>query len=434
MKDNSIYDIAGIGIGPFNLGLAALCAPIKSLRTIFLEAQPEFNWHEGMLLPGSTLQVSYLADLVTLADPRSAFTYLNFLRKQGRLLQFGIHENNVITRREYNRYCRWVCSQLSNLSFNWRVMDISYQQDQQYYRITGVNPLTGALKSIIARHVVMGVGTQPCIPDFARSLLGDQVLHSSQYLKHQTALLRSKKIVVVGSGQSAAEIFYDLLQAGPVTGQHLSWMTRSPRFYAMEHTKLSFEMATPAYIDHFFQLSKTQKPATIQQQDTLYKGINYQLINAIYDRLYELMTEGMPVPVTLMTNVTLKNIRPSKTKDWMLRFHHEEQGQFFELDAEHIILATGYRPMIPPFLKSIRHLVRYDVQGNFDITRKYAIDEKHTLFVQNAEMHTHGFTAPELGLGPYRNAVIINTILGTTHYPVDDHTVFQQFGIPGNGK
>lgn len=425
-----MYDIAGIGIGPFNLGLAALCAPIQSLKTIFLEAQPEFNWHAGMLLPGSTLQVSYLADLVTLADPCSAFMYLNFLRKQGRLLQFGIHENNVITRREYNRYCRWVCDQLSNLQFNWHVTDVGYGEDGPYYRITGVHPFTGASRSIRARHVVIGIGTQPSIPGFAASLLGDQVLHSSQYLKYRAAVSHSKRIVVVGSGQSAAEIFYDLLQNGAVPGQHLSWMTRSPRFYAMEHTKLSFEMATPAYIDHFYQLSQTRKPVTIQQQDTLYKGVNYQLINAIYDRLYELMTEGMPVPVTLMTNVSLKEMRPSKTKGWVLQFHHEEQEQCFELEAEHIILATGYKTIAPPFLKSIKHLIRYDAQGHFNITRKYAIDEKDTLFVQNAEMHTHGFTAPELGLGPYRNAVIINTILGTTYYPVDEQTVFQQFGVP----
>ncbi|MCF3111678.1 SidA/IucD/PvdA family monooxygenase [Niabella sp. CC-SYL272] len=430
MGDNRIYDIAGIGIGPFNLGLAALCSPIRSLQTIFLEAQPEFNWHAGMLLPGSTLQVSYLADLVTLADPCSSFTYLNFLRKQGRLLQFGIHENNVITRREYNRYCRWVCDQLSNLQFNWRVTDICYQEDQKCYLIMGIHPLAGTKRRIFARYVVIGVGTQPAVPDFAAPLQGDQILHSSQYLKHRNALLSSRKIVVVGSGQSAAEIFYDLLQTGQETGQHLSWMTRSPRFFSMEHTKLSFEMATPAYIDYFYRLSESRKPFTIKQQDTLYKGINYQLINAIYDRLYELMTEGVTVPATLMTNVTLMGIASSNGKDWRLRFHHEEQDQVFELGADHVVLATGYKAAPPPFLKSLRHLVRFDAQGKFDITRRYTIDENHTLFVQNAEMHTHGFTAPELGLGPYRNAVIINTILGTTYYPVDERTVFQQFGVP----
>ncbi len=51
--DTTIYDIAGIGIGPFNLGLAALSEPIKTLKTIFIEQKPAFSWHEGMLIPGS---------------------------------------------------------------------------------------------------------------------------------------------------------------------------------------------------------------------------------------------------------------------------------------------------------------------------------------------------------------------------------------------
>ncbi len=36
MRNEIIYDVAGIGIGPFNLGLAALCNSIKNLKTIFL--------------------------------------------------------------------------------------------------------------------------------------------------------------------------------------------------------------------------------------------------------------------------------------------------------------------------------------------------------------------------------------------------------------
>ncbi len=81
MKDNIIYDIAGIGIGPFNLGLAALCEPVAALKTVFFEQKSEFGWHERMMIPGTTLQVSYLADLVTLADPSSKYSYLNFFKK-----------------------------------------------------------------------------------------------------------------------------------------------------------------------------------------------------------------------------------------------------------------------------------------------------------------------------------------------------------------
>lgn len=39
-----IYDLLGVGIGPFNLSLAALIEPISHLETIFLEQKKQnFN-------------------------------------------------------------------------------------------------------------------------------------------------------------------------------------------------------------------------------------------------------------------------------------------------------------------------------------------------------------------------------------------------------
>ncbi|EPZ5249667.1 SidA/IucD/PvdA family monooxygenase, partial [Acinetobacter baumannii] len=42
-------DITGIGIGPFNLGLAALLSHHPEIKSVFLERKPEFRWHEGLL-------------------------------------------------------------------------------------------------------------------------------------------------------------------------------------------------------------------------------------------------------------------------------------------------------------------------------------------------------------------------------------------------
>ncbi|MFI7959525.1 SidA/IucD/PvdA family monooxygenase, partial [Acinetobacter baumannii] len=52
-------DITGIGIGPFNLGLAALLSHHPEIKSVFLERKPEFRWHEGLLLQGTTLQVPF---------------------------------------------------------------------------------------------------------------------------------------------------------------------------------------------------------------------------------------------------------------------------------------------------------------------------------------------------------------------------------------
>ena len=38
-------DIAGIGAGPFNLSVAALLAPIQTMRSRFFDKREHFDWH-----------------------------------------------------------------------------------------------------------------------------------------------------------------------------------------------------------------------------------------------------------------------------------------------------------------------------------------------------------------------------------------------------
>ena len=66
------YGLAGIGIGPFNLSLAALLSPRDELAARFFERRPAFDWQSGMMLPGTRMQTSFLKDLVTPVDPTIA--------------------------------------------------------------------------------------------------------------------------------------------------------------------------------------------------------------------------------------------------------------------------------------------------------------------------------------------------------------------------
>lgn len=102
-----IYGIIGIGIGPFNLGLAALAHQIENIEAIFFDQSPSFNWHPGLLLKDARQQVPFLADLVTLVNPRSPFSFLSFLHETQSMLRFGIRENYFPSRQQYNAYCRW---------------------------------------------------------------------------------------------------------------------------------------------------------------------------------------------------------------------------------------------------------------------------------------------------------------------------------------
>ncbi|MGO3893524.1 SidA/IucD/PvdA family monooxygenase, partial [Brevibacterium aurantiacum] len=161
--ETHIHDIVGIGIGPFGLGLAALSDPLPDVDGVFLDQRKEFRWHPGMMIEGATVQVPFLADLVTMADPTSRFSFLQFLKDSGRLYPFYIRESFYPLRAEFDEYCRWVAAQLDTLRWNRTVTSVT--RDNDIYTVTAeVADQSGqALRteSYRARHLVLGVGTSP---------------------------------------------------------------------------------------------------------------------------------------------------------------------------------------------------------------------------------------------------------------------------------
>src|SRR3546814_19640995 len=134
---NKMYDFIGIGIGPFNLGLACLAEPIDGLDCLFLDRAEGFNWHPGMMLDSATLQTPFMADLVTLADPTSRFSFLNYAKQVGRLYAFYIKKDFFLMRREYNQYSQWVVEQLDSLRFHHSVHPVPYLAEPRSHPVRG---------------------------------------------------------------------------------------------------------------------------------------------------------------------------------------------------------------------------------------------------------------------------------------------------------
>ncbi|MFJ9004460.1 lysine N(6)-hydroxylase/L-ornithine N(5)-oxygenase family protein [Streptomyces canus] len=414
------YDFVGIGLGPFNLGLACLTEPIDELDGIFLDSKPDFEWHAGMFLDGAHLQTPFLSDLVTLADPTSPYSFLNYLKEKGRLYSFYIRENFYPLRVEYDDYCRWAANKLSNVRFSTTVTEVTYENDLYVVK-------TAAGEEFRARHLVLGTGTPPHIPEACQGLDGD-FIHNSRYVQHRSELVKKESITVVGSGQSAAEIYHDLLGEIDVHGYRLNWVTRSPRFFPLEYTKLTLEMTSPEYIDYYRELPEATRYRLTAEQKGLFKGIDGDLINEIFDLLYQ-KNLGGPVPTRLLTNSSLNSAR-HENGTYTLAFRQEEQGRDFEIESQGLVLATGYKYAEPEFLAPVKDRLVYDSQGNFDVSRNYAIDVTgRGVFLQNAGVHTHSITSPDLGMGAYRNSYIVRELLGTEYYPVEKTIAFQEFAV-----
>jgi lysine N6-hydroxylase len=410
------HDFVAIGLGPYNLGLACLTEPIRDLDGVFLEARPEFQWHPGMMLDSTRLQTPFMSDLVTLADPTSPFSFLNYLKETGRLYPFYIRESFYPLRSEYNRYCRWAAAKLPSIRWNHEVTAVRYAD--------GLYHVDTPQAAFSAPRIVLGTGTPPYVPPACEGL---DAVHAADYLTAADDLRSRGSITIVGSGQSAAEIYYDLL--GDISrGYRLNWVTRSPRFFPLEYTKLTLEMTSPDYVDYFHALPEPVRYRLEADQKGLFKGINGDLIDAIYDLLYEKSVDG-PVSTRLLTNTSL--VSASLVDGvYTLGLRNDEQEREFTLDTEGLVLATGYRYVPPRFLDPVRDRIRWDGAGRFDVARNYTVDVAgREIFLQNAGTHTHSITSPDLGMGAYRNSWIIRDLLGEEYYPIEKSITFQEFGV-----
>lgn len=429
MEQRNTLDIIGIGVGPFNLGLAALLEKTDSTYMCF-EQKLKFDWHPGMLLEGTTLQVPFMADIVTMVDPTSPYSFLNYLHEHERLYQFYFFEKFHIPRNEYNHYCQWVANSLSGLQFNSEVKKITlHTEEDTYYEVTVQQG--DATKTYYSRHVVMGVGTKPIIPKDFQSMQSDQFYHSSHFKMKREQTLQAKSITVIGSGQSAGEIVYDLLQQQNEQKYKLSWYTRSKGFYPMEYSKLGLEHFSPDYTRYFYHLEHEKKQRVLKNQALLYKGISLETISDIYELLYERTIGGRNIPITIQALTELTNIELQEDSH-VLTLYQYEQEAYQKTVSDVVIMATGYQDTLPLFMDGMKNHLQFDDNGQLEIDEQYKVKlsvEGASLFIQNGELHTHGVGAPDLGLGAYRNAVIINQIAGKEVYKLYKGTVFQKFGF-----
>jgi len=427
MKNNKIHTVIGIGIGPFNLGLAALLNPLEEVSAVFFDQVDEFDWHPGLLLDYVTLQTPFLCDCVSMADPTSPYSFLNFLKESGRLYKFFIRENFYILRKEYNLYCKWVSKQLESCKFSHKVAAINYKDG--LYAVTVQNIKANKTEVYYAEKLVLGTGTKPSVPDFVNENMQEHVFHTSNYLFKREALLNSNSVTIIGSGQSSAEVFYDLLQEKS-DDLELHWYSRPDRMFPMEYSKLTLELTSPEFVDYFFNMPADTRKKMLSSQFAQFKGINYDLINKIYDTLYEMSVGNKKLNVKIQANSRLEAIEKNIDDTYSLKFTQVEQNKKFENTSEFVVLGTGYAYKEPPFLSGISERISRKENGQFDVKRNYTIGiDADDIFVQNAESHTHSLIATDLGMGAYRNSYIINQIVGRVVYKVEKRIAFQDFGV-----
>jgi lysine N6-hydroxylase len=432
-------DLLGIGIGPFNLSLAAMADGAPDLRAAFFEREPKFRWHAGLMIQGTTLQVPFLADLVSLVDPTSRWSFLSYLRASERLFPFYFAERFHVHRVEYEAYCKWVSSSLPNCHFGRQVESVAWDPARQAFEVeytmqdgTCDNAPT---RRCLARNLVFGIGTEPRVPEALRHLLSDDrvtALHSADYLSHRDELLSKPHVTVIGGGQSGAEVFLDLLRCRKLGEEELTWISRSVAFAPMEYSKLGLEHFTPDYTNFFQSLCESERDQLLPRQWQLYRAISTETIGEIHDELYRRALNGHWPTAVLRpaTEVRAGTVRYGRIE---LRLEHTQQHVSLTAQTDAVVLATGYAERsADALLSGITQALQRDRSGRPVIDSQYRLifDDpiSGSIFVQNAERHTHGAGAPDLGLAAWRSAVIVNATAGHDVYALPSRTAFTTFG------
>ncbi|BES72575.1 lysine N(6)-hydroxylase/L-ornithine N(5)-oxygenase family protein [Marinobacter nanhaiticus D15-8W] len=346
-----IHDYVGVGFGPSNLALAIatqeFAQGVRSPDVCFLERKPAFAWHEGMLIDGSTMQISFLKDLATLRNPQSRFTFINYLMEQGRLEDFINIQTFFPTREEYNDYLSWAASKFED--------QVHYGQSVQSVeplieggKLTGMEVLSrdknGEIQRRRARNLVLGMGGEPQVPQAFEGINDPRILHSSQYRGRIETLLadsgRRARVAVVGGGQSAAEIFEDITNRFPHVDA--SMILRGTALKPSDDSPFVNEIFNPSFIDQIFQQPEARRHELLTEfRNTNYAVVDLELIERIYQMFYlqKLRREErhQMLPRREVARVETGEGGLHLTLRDLADDSHSEQG----FDA--VVLATGYR-------------------------------------------------------------------------------------------
>lgn len=380
----------------------------RDITNLFLDEKAGFEWHDGQQIPGASIQVSMLKDLVSLSEPTSEFSFLSYLYEVGRIYHFLNAQFDAVPRQEFRNYMEWASRKNENVVFGRRVHEVEYQ-DRFVIRATGM--------TLTADNIVVGVGIQPWVPPQALAHLGERQFHVSGFVSKASAV-GGLRVGVVGGGQSGAEAFLDLIsRTGDQSPRRVVWISRRPNYLPIDDSPFTNDYYTPSYSDYFASLDPSTRQALNARNILTSDGISEATLRLIYQRIYtRRFIEGDADLVALYPNRNVTAVAPAQAGAWNLTLAHHDRDDVSEnIELDVVIWATGYRPAPMCFLDPIaarleREGEEYKVDDHFAV--RWDGPAEHNIFLQNAVRGQRGLADPNLSLNSWRSQRILDRLRG----------------------
>jgi len=446
---DEMHDMICVGFGPASLAIAvalhdAIDSGDKSVKTdrpkvAFLERQEQFAWHAGMQIPGAKMQISFVKDLATLRNPRSEFTFLNYLFSVGRLVQFTNLSTFLPRRLEYEDYMRWCSKHFDDVvSYGEEVLSVdpikSLKSGKKTagFSITSRNHLTGELSTRKAKNVVIAAGGRAKIP----APLPEnhpRVVHSSRYMTESAKIFpdtnAALRIAVVGGGQSAAEIFNDVHQRFPNSTATL--LIKDTALRPSDDSPFVNEIFDPDRVDKIYTVPADRRAQMIQaDKPTNYGVVRLELLEHIYEELYmqrlEHGNDESKWPKRIMPQRRVTSVSGTNSDSGPITLHLENTSTApsttEQLDFDLVYVAAGYdRNAYEYMLRDCRHLMPGgDAGQKWSVARDYSVEFEAGkleagagVWLQGCNEMTHGLSDTLLSILSVRGGEMVQNIFGS---------------------
>lgn len=380
--------LLGVGFGPSNLALAIALAE-RNLAAVFVEQQPEFGWHTGMLLPHARMQLPFLKDLVTLRNIKSDFTFLNYLSERGRLIEFIGRHTLFPSRMEFHDYLEWAAARVAaDVRYGHRVVEISAGDP-------GFVVQTEPGRVIHAETLVLATGLQPVLPAGVDE--SPRQWHSHRLLANLAAMNLSapRRFAVIGAGQSAAEVAAHLHDTYPQAEVHAVFARYG--YSSADDNPYANRIFDPSAVDEFYCADTHVRQRLLDyHRSTNYSVVDPQLIDELYSREYaERVAGARRLFMHNASEVIAAQEYPDRVR---LTLSHLIDYSQETLDCDAVVYATGYAPLDARcLLGELAGRYEFDLHGQPAVTRDYRLVPQAAspgdIYLNGAVEHTHGLSS-----------------------------------------
>jgi L-ornithine N5-monooxygenase len=405
-------DVVGVGFGPSNLGLAIAieehnAVSARPVRAEFVEVKKRFGWHTGMLLPGTTMQISFLKDLATQRNARSHYSFVNYLAERNRLTDFINHQTFFPTRLEFHDYLSWAAQSVS-AQVRYDTRAVAVRDADGRFEVDAIGPDGPVV--LPTRNVVLAGGLTPRLPNGVQPSV--RQFHNHRLLEHLEELpeLRHQRFVVVGAGQSAAEVAEYLHERFGAAQVHAVFSRYG--YSPADDSPFANRVFDPAAVDDFFSADPAVRRQLLDyHRSTNYSCVDLSLIESLYRREYAERVSGERR--LFFHGASSMHVAQEDPGGVRVEITHNPTHGATTLECDAVVYATGFEPM--PLRDLLGDLCdpRLLADGP-QVTRDYRLQAAEHLsgevYLQGGTEHTHGLTSSLLSNIAVRSAEILQSI------------------------